>query len=215
MDLIAAATTRFAGAVSVGRLGLGAVTIGVLGYTYVIGIPADGANPFNYFGYFTNLTSLLTGLVLIAAGANGVAGRSQPGWLVAARATAVTSMIVVGVIYNTLIPGTGSAPVWVSVFLHTAFPLLVAADWMFAPDRVPLPWRKLWIVLPYPLLWLAVVLARGATDGWVPYGFLLPSNGLPSLLGHIAGLLLALIVAAALVWASSRLSRPYRSSESV
>jgi len=45
---------------------------------------------------------------------------------------------------------------------------------------------------------------RGATDGWVPYGFLLPERGLASLVLHIVGILALLLVAAAGVWALSR-----------
>ncbi|MCM0640630.1 hypothetical protein [Cellulomonas wangsupingiae] len=59
-------------------------------------------------------------------------------------------------------------------------------------------------VLPSPLLWLAVVLARGATDGWVPYGFLLPAHGSGSLAVHVVALLGAHVAAGALVWAASR-----------
>lgn len=187
------------------RLLAGSATIAVLLYTFVIGMPEDGANPFNYFGYFTNLTSTLAALALITAGVHTLAGVSQPAWLTGCRAIAVSCMIVVALIYNTLIPGTGSAPAWVSAILHAGFPALVVLDWIFVGDRAPLPWRKLWIALPYPLLWLAVVLVRGATDGWVPYGFLLPSNGAASLLGHVALLLSVLLAAAALVWALSRL----------
>lgn len=121
--------------------------------------------------------------------------------------TAGLARIVVGVVYNLLVPGTGTAPAWVSAILHLVFPALVVADWVFAPDRLPLPWRRLWIVVPYPLLWLTVVLLRGATDGWVPYGFLLPENGALSVSAHIMGLLVALLAAGALVWAASRLRR--------
>ena len=32
-------------------------------------------------------------------------------------------------------------------------------------------------MLIYPLVWTVVVLIRGATDGWVPYPFLNPSQG--------------------------------------
>ena len=32
-------------------------------------------------------------------------------------------------------------------------------------------------LLVYPALWIGVVLARGATDGWVPYPFLDPKHG--------------------------------------
>jgi len=73
-------------------------------------------------------------------------------------------------------------------------------------DRPSLPWRRLWLVLPYPVVWLAVVLVRGVTDGWVPYGFLLPERGLPSLVLHVVGLLAALLASGALVWTVSRLA---------
>ena len=91
--------------------------------------------------------------------------------------------------------------------LHLVFPALLLLDWICIHDRPPLPWRTLWVVLPYPLAWLAVVLVRGATDGWVPYGFLLPERGVGALLATCAGLLVALIASGALVWALSRIRR--------
>lgn len=113
-------------------------------------------------------------------------------------------LIVVGVIYNVLVPGTATAPAWVSATLHFWFPLYVVIDWMLVGDRPRLPWRRLWIVLPYPLVWLTVVLVHGATDGWVPYGFLLPSRGVASVAATSLGLLVALLAAGAVVWSASR-----------
>jgi hypothetical protein len=191
-------------AVAVSRLSLGIGVLVLLAWTYVIGIPRSGANPFDYFGYFTNLTSLATAVLLIAVAALALGGRRVPLWLTAARGVAVGCLIIVGLVYNLLVPGTGTAPAWVSAILHTVVPLLALLDWTLVSDRAPLPWRRLWIVLPYPLLWLAVVLVRGVTDGWVPYGFLLPERGVASLVMHIVGLLAALLGAGALVWALSR-----------
>lgn len=191
--------------VAVARIGVGLLVILVLAYAYGVGIARDGANLFDYFGYFTNLTSLLTSAALILAGGCSLAGRPAPIWLMSLRAVGTACMLVVAVIYNVLVPGTGSAPAWVSAVLHIVFPALVALDWALVGDRPPLPWRRLWIVLPYPIAWLGIVLARGATDGWVPYGFLLPERGALSLLTHIVGLLGFLIAAGATVWAASRL----------
>lgn len=192
-------------AVALFRIALGILVVAVLGYAYGIGIPVNGASPFDYFGFFTNQTSLITSAILIAAGVLGLRQRPSPDWLDAARAIATACMLVVAVIYNVLVPGTGSAPVWVSVLLHVLLPLAVMLDWLLVGDRRPLPWRLLWIVLPYPVLWLIVVLVRGATDGWVPYGFLLPQRGLHSLTIHIIALLTALLMAGAVVWSTSRL----------
>lgn len=103
-----------------------------------------------------------------------------------------------------VVPGTGTAPPWVSALLHLLAPVAVGLDWLLIGDRHPLPWRSLLLVLPYPLLWLVIVLVRGAADGWVPYGFLLPERGALSLGGTVLGLLAALLVAGAVVWLASR-----------
>ncbi len=186
------------------RIAVGIVIIGLLGFTYAGRIEVGDDNPFDFFGYFTNQTSLFTSLLLIVAGALAVRGRAAPPWLAVLRAIATSCMIIVGVIYNTLVPGTGSAPPWVSAILHVVFPAYVVLDWLLVGDRRPLAWRGLWLVLPYPLLWMLVVLLRGATDGWVPYGFLQPERGIALLALHVVGLLAALIAAASLVWWASR-----------
>lgn len=191
--------------IAIARVALGTAVIGILLYTYVIGIPAQGASPLDYFGYFTNLTSLLTSVLLITTGAQALGDRETPTAMHAARGIAVACMIIVAAIYNLVVPGTGSAPVWVSATLHLVLPVLLVVDWVVVTDRPPLPWRWIWLVLPYPLLWLAVTLLRGATDGWVPYGFLLPERGPAQLSMTVLALLVALLLAAVLTWTLSRL----------
>ena len=191
-------------AVACGRLLFGAFLLAVLVYTYVLGIPADGANPFNFFGYFTNLTNLLAALTFVTTGALGLRGAALPHTLHLARGAVVACLGVVGIIYNTLIPGTGSAPAWVSLVLHAVSPVVALLDWLLVSDRPKLAWRSLWVVYPYPVAWLAVVLVRGVTDGWVPYGFLLPSHGIAYVLAHMVGLLATLTLTGALAWLCSR-----------
>lgn len=189
---------------------IGTGIIVLLGYTYVLGFAIGATNPFNYFGYFTNLTSLVTAVLMIVSGAFLTRDRALSSPLIMARAVAAACMLLVGVVYNTLVPGTGSAPPWVSAVLHVIFPLLVVLDWTLVGDRESLPWRRLWWTVPYPTLWLTVVLVRGATDGWVPYGFLLPSRGALSLVLHVCGLLAALTAFAAVIWALSRVPAAVR-----
>ena len=194
------------------RIAIGLAAILVVGYSYLEGIARGDWNPFDFFGYFTNQTSLGTGVILLATGILSLRRRcSTP--LTYARAVAVACMIIVAVIYNGIVPGTGSAPAWVSLALHVALPAYTAIDWLVVPDRPALPWRSIWLLLPYPLIWLAVVLTRGATDGWVPYGFLLPDHGPASLALHSAGLLLALLTAGALTWAASRVQLKHKHPE--
>lgn len=194
------------------RIVVGSAVLLVVLYAYVLRIAVGDVNPFDFFGYFTNQTSSLTAIVLIALGALALNDRRPPPWLSVAWGVGAACLIVVAVVYNALVPGTGSAPVWVSVVLHVVFPVLVLIDIVFSPDRPRLAWRQLWWVLPYPLLWITVVLVRGATDGWVPYGFLLPERGLLSLALHVVGILMLLILAAAAIWALSRRT-PRRSAD--
>jgi hypothetical protein len=189
--------------IGVGRVAAGVLVGAVLGHAYALRIAVGDGNPFNFFGYFTNQTSLLASGVLIALGALVIAGRRVPDWLSLLRGIATAYLLVVAVIYNVLVPGTGSAPAWVSLVLHVLFPILVALDWLLVGDRPRLQWKHLWLLLPYPVVWLVNVLIRGVTDGWVPYGFLLPERGLVSLLLHIVGLLVAIIVAGIVVWMTS------------
>ena len=185
---------------------MGVLGIAVLGYAYTLRIAAGDGNPFDYFGYFTNQTTLLASVVLIVSGSFAVRRRTAPGWLNLLRAMATAYLIVVGVVYNVLVPGTGTAPVWVSAILHIVLPLIVTMDWILVADRTPLPWRRLWLIVVYPLVWVSVVLVRGEADGWVPYGFLLPERGAASLTMHLVGLFCAVFAAAAVVWAVSRIN---------
>jgi hypothetical protein len=193
-----------ANGVALARLAGGVAVVAVLVYAYALRIAAGDGNPFNYFGYFTNQTSLIAGLVLIASGLAALTRRQRPEALALMRGIATAYLLVVVLVYNVLVPGTGSAPPWVSFLLHVFFPLVVALDWLLIGDRPPLRWRKLWLLLPYPLAWLTVVLVRGVTDGWVPYGFLLPERRLSSLAAHVVGILGAIGAAGVLVWAASR-----------
>lgn len=197
---------------SVARIVAGVGVLGVVLFAYGLRIAAGDPDFFDFFGYFTNQTSSLTALVLITVGARGAMDRAVPVVLALAWAIGAACLIVVAVVYNGLVPGTGSAPPWVSAVLHLVFPLLVVVDFATAPDRPRLAWRHLWWVLPYPVAWVAVVLARGATDGWVPYGFLLPERGLASLVLHVVGILALLLLAATVVWALGR--RPRRAPSS-
>lgn len=198
--------TRVRFAIGLVRGLAGLCTVSVLVYTYRLNIAAGYANPLDYFGYFTNQTTLVMGIVLVATGTLIIADHDPPRWLTMLRAAATAYLIVVAVIYNGLVPGTGSAPRWVSVVLHIIVPGFVVLDWLLVSDRPPLLWRRLWILLPYPIVWLVVVLARGATDGWVPYGFLLPENGPISLTLHVIGLTGAVMIAGVFVWWTSRIS---------
>ena len=102
-------------------------------------------------------------------------------------------------------PGGGGVELgWANFVLHVAVPIYVAIDWIFFGDRPRLPWNRFFIVLVYPIVWLIVVLVRGATDGWVPYPFLSPTLGYGVVALYCVGIAVAIAVVGAGVWALSR-----------
>ena len=197
---------------AVARLTLAALIFAAVAWTFAFAWADLGKppNPFNYFGYFTVQANLLAMVVLAAVAVLSLTARRVPGWLHVARGCVTVYLVIVGIVYATLLAPlaeAGGVPVpWANTVLHIISPLFLPLDWALVRDRPPLPWRALPWVLAYPAVWLGVVLARGASDGWVPYPFLDPGNGY----GSVAVVCLAifatgLALGAVVWWASHRL----------
>jgi hypothetical protein len=163
-------------------------------------------NPFNFFGYFTIQSNLIIAVVYLVTTARS--GNDSRGSLTLARACATTYLIVVGIVYALLLAPLGAAggvPLpWANFILHILVPLYAVADWSLVRDRLRVPYRSLWVAAVYPLLWCGVVLARGATDGWVPYPFLDPANGYASVVLYVAIIAAMVVAIAAVVFWISR-----------
>lgn len=114
--------------------------------------------------------------------------------------------MIVGIVYNTLLTGLegGISLGWANWVLHVLFPIYAALDWIFFGDKTPLAWKRLWVVLIYPVVWTIIVLVRGATDGWVPYPFLDPATGYGSVAVYCVGIFVVAVVIGAIVFALSR-----------
>lgn len=163
-------------------------------------------NPFNFFGYFTMQSNIITAVVLLLAALATFRGRPQTPLLVLARACATTYIVIVGIVYNTLLAGLegGVSLEWANWVLHVAFPIYAALDWILFGDREALTWRRLWVVLIFPVVWIIVVIIRGATDGWVPYPFLDPSLGYGVVAMYSVGIFVVTVIVGAIVFALSR-----------
>lgn len=165
-------------------------------------------NPFNFFGYFTIQSNLIAAVAFLASALFIFRGRAQPQWVSYLRALATVLMVIVGIVYNTLLSGldlAGSFNLpWSDDILHVWIPIYAALDWLLFGDRQKLPFARLWVMLVYPIVWLAVVLIRGATDGWVPYPFLNPSNGYFSVAVYSLAIAAFTILFAYCVYAYSR-----------
>lgn len=204
------------------RLALAILIGAAIAWTFAVAWRDTGTPPnaFNFFGYFTVQSNLLGMAVLAAVAVLTLARRRVPGWLHLARACATVYLVIVGVVYATLLAPLGEAggvpSPWANTVLHVISPLLLPIDWVLVRDRPPLPWRALPWVLAYPAVWLGVVLARGASDGWVPYPFLNPSNGYGSVaVVSFAIFATGLALGAAVWWVSHRLPGPQETAAGV
>ncbi len=147
-------------------------------------------DPVNFFSLFTIVSTLLTVVVMLMSAGAHLSGRSQGTRLTFLRGAVTSYMVVVGIVYAALLEPIDRAsgiPIgWENTAMHVIIPVVLAADWMFVSDRRRLPWKRVWAFLVFPLVWTAMALVRGATDGWVPYPFLDPAGGYPMVAAYVA-----------------------------
>ena len=180
----------------------------------------------NFWSYFTVESNAVAAVVLVI-GAFTLARRHvpDPAWFGILRACAVVFMTVTGIVYNLLLRGiavSGAAEdphPWTNEVLHVIGPIYLVLDWILAPGRRPLEWKRLATILAFPLVWVVYTLVRGPLvydqvreqDTWYPYPFLNPAlsaNGYLSVTFYV--ILIAVVfggVGALVIWVSRRNSR--------
>jgi len=157
----------------------------------------------NFFGYFTIQNNLIGATALLIAA--HFTGRARPQWVEYLRVSAAVYLsIVVTVYWLLLAPLEDNVTAWTNLILHGASGVFLLADWLLEGPRSKLPVRRAWIVLVYPVVWLTVVLIRGATDGWFPYPFLDPANGYASIAVVVVGIIVSGLVVGGLLFRATR-----------
>jgi hypothetical protein len=135
-------------------------------------------NPVNFFSYFTNLSNIFAGFVLVAS-AMYLAGSRKPSATDDLVRGAVTMyMVITGVVYSLLLSGyeLGHLLPWVNIVLHYIMPIVVLADWLCQPQRTKITAKQgLWWLV-FPMLYLVYSLIRGPIAHWYPYPFLNPDK---------------------------------------
>jgi hypothetical protein len=191
---------RVRAAVAVLRLVVAALVVAALAATLaaVWPVPLE-----DFFGFFTVQSNVIGAAVAVAGAVRVLRGtRPTTAWTVVRWATA-TYLVLVGVVFWVLLApldAAGGIPLpWANIVLHAVTPVAALVDIVLVQDRVRPPLVALPLVLVYPLVWTAVVLVRGATDGWVPYPFLNPSQGYGIVAGWVALVAGAFVGTAALL----------------
>ncbi|QYH36015.1 Pr6Pr family membrane protein [Salinibacterium sp. M195] len=193
------------------RLGIAALVTAAVIATVAEAAGRTVINPFNMFGYFTIQSNIILAVVYAVIAVVALRGNAASPALNIARASVTTYIIIVGVVYATLLAPLGAAggvPVaWANTALHIITPVYALADWILFSDRARIAFSRLWIVLIYPIVWVVVVLVRGATDGWVPYPFLHPDTGYASVFFYVGLIVVVMLAFGSLVfWISGKRS---------
>ena len=195
--------------IGVARVALALAIVVAVVATHAEAASRGPVNPFNLYGYFTVQSNLIGAASWLIAGVLALRGRTRGVQTSRLGAVATTCLAIVGVVYAVLLAPLGAAggvPVpWANVVLHIVSPIAVVVDWIFVRDRTRLAASAVWVLLAYPIVWTTVVLIRGATDGWVPYPFLDPSQGYVVVAMYAVAIALVFAgVGAAVLWVSRR-----------
>ena len=160
--------------------------------------------PGEYFAYFTNVTTMITIVVLGATGVSALRRERDGIPLTVLALTVVPMSLVTGIVWNLTLRGVPSEVYlgmpWENEVLHVVVPLLLTLDWFvlrrFDAGRRRLPWWAVPVAYGIPLLWLAFTYVRGAITGWFPYPFLDPASG-PQVITTYIGLITVLVLGVA------------------
>jgi hypothetical protein len=147
--------------------------------------------PLRYFAFFTILSNLFGAILFLVLAARWRAPRTHA--VDVLRGANVVYLVVTFIVVLVLLSGAElqvGVP-WVDFVVHKLFPLVVVLDWLIDPPSTDIRLRDVAAWLAFPIIWVALTLARGAADHWYPYPFLDPANGGYRSVAYHVGMILA------------------------
>ncbi|HZK64899.1 MAG TPA: Pr6Pr family membrane protein [Puia sp.] len=127
-----------------------------------------------YFTFFTILTNLLLALcfTFLLLDPHSRTGKFFSS---ASTLTAITTYIIlVSIVYNVVLRflwNPQGLQKLVDELLHTVNPLLFLLFWILFVPKSGLRWRSVFVWLIYPVLYIVLILLRGAGSDYYPYPF--------------------------------------------
>ncbi|WP_157962422.1 Pr6Pr family membrane protein [Homoserinimonas sp. OAct 916] len=175
----------------------------------------------NFFWYFTIQTAFSAVALWGVGGTLALLRPSDPRWLTSSRLLVTCYQIISGVVYGTIVAGAAATDYRFEVpvsdrILHYWLPAFAILDWVLAPGRGRISWKRLSVALVFPMLWGAATVWRGASVGWYPYFFFDPDQvggwwGIAAYLAVMGVVITALT--AVLIAVSHLLPRPLRDAD--
>lgn len=140
--------------------------------------------PTEYFAYFSIITAIVAGMVLLVSGSTLVMGKQDAKWTEIIRLSLTVAMIVVGVVYHLLLAdvandvrdGDYAWPVLPNEIIHTYAPILVVVEYLASLKAFKIRLRAALLVAIFPLIWLVFSIIRGLATNWWPYWFINPNG---------------------------------------
>ena len=180
------------------RLFFGVLSLAAIGKQFATHTQM-GLNVVNFFSYFTILSNLFAGIVLVFGAFQLIAHRQPSASTDLIRGMVVVNMAVVGILFSVLLRDVelGYLSPWINTVHHYIMPIAVVLEWLIQPPRTKLGKRQLLLGQVFPLLYLIYVLTRGAIVGWYPYPFFNPANvgGYGGVTAYIIGIMVVFVVA--------------------
>ena len=180
------------------RLFFGVLSLAAIGKQFATHTQM-GLNVVNFFSYFTILSNLFAGIVLVFGAFQLIAHRQPSASTDLIRGMVVVNMAVVGILFSVLLRDVelGYLSPWINTVHHYIMPIAVVLEWLIQPPRTKLGKRQLLLCQVFPLLYLIYVLTRGAIVGWYPYPFFNPANvgGYGGVTAYIIGIMVVFVVA--------------------
>jgi len=180
------------------RLAIGIGLLGSVAWQVTDRIANNLFRPFEYFAYFSIVTSIFAGVVALVSAFYLASDRAETKFLNIARLSLAAAMVIVGVVYHALLAdaandvrdGDYAWPVLPNEIIHTYAPILVALEYLIALRSPVLRLRAaLWVTV-FPLAWLGFSVVRGLVTDWWPYWFLNPNSdgGIGSMLIYVSAI---------------------------
>ena len=180
------------------RILTGSALIGSVAWQVTDRLANNNFRPGEYFAYFSIVTAIVAGLLLVVTGFGLIRNREDSKKNEIARLSLTVAMIVVGVVYHLLLadaPGDERDgdyvwPVLPNEIIHTYGPILIVIDYLLSHKAFrPKLRAALWVAV-FPLTWLVFSVIRGLATNWWPYWFINPNEegGVPGMLTYIAAI---------------------------
>jgi len=168
-------------ATGLGRFAVALVCSVALVFRYIWGLGSITFTSGNFFSYLTIQSNIAFVAVLVVGGIHALKSEPDPPWLSVARAAVLSCTVSAGVVFAFLVQQAGARGFridvpWSDQVLHFWLPTIALLEWFVSPGRGRVPWRTLFVVIGYAVVWGIATLIRGADVGWYPYFFLDPAQ---------------------------------------